>query len=84
VVRRVIELNRDVQTHYQQDGFWIFAGHDLGRSVRVSISDDDWASLQIRCGSMDSSMRELERMAALASKTIDDGYGGYFVPVTLR
>lgn len=82
--QRLIVLDRDAFAHGRQNGEWLFAGQDHGQSVRVAVGNLDWQAIKARSTSFDNALCELERLAALAPTVIDDGFGGYFVPVSLH
>jgi hypothetical protein len=80
--QRVVVLERDAFAHGHRGNTWIFAGLDAGRSVRISVRDADWRRIKARAGGYESGLGELERMAAHATRTLEDGFGGYFVDLT--
>lgn len=80
---RNVVLERDRFAHAFSNGMWIFAGQDAGRSIRLRVRDHDWRAIQAQASDLGAAFQQLERLAATATDAIDDGYGGYFVPIVL-
>lgn len=78
---RTIVLDRDQQARWLQDERWIFAGTDLGASVRLDVDANDWSSICDQAEDDEAALTILERLAAFAL-TIEDSFGGYFVSIT--